>query len=280
MNSLEIFNKTIQYIEDNLDGCIKESQIAIISTYSIAMFGRIFSVLSGFSLGEYIRLRKLSKAANDLRDSDEKVIDIAIKYGYESVDAFSAAFKKFHNETPTSVRKGSDFKVFPPIHFTLSIEGGKNMNIRIEKKKAFKITGISINKANPNTNFSKVWEDLFNKVEEQTLKSLGNGQSYGTCFEYDGSSFGYMAAYDLINKEKATDLGLEIMDIPEAEYAIVELNGAIPGCIHDGWKYIVGTFFPQQGYRHSASPDFEVYSQGDMYDKNYKMELWVPIERE
>ena len=84
----------------------------------------------------------------------------------------------------------------------------------------------------------------------------------------------------MINKEKATDLGLEIMDIPEAEYAIVELNGAIPGCIHDGWKYIVGTFFPQQGYRHSASPDFEVYSQGDMYDKNYKMELWVPIERE
>ena len=61
------------------------------------------------------------------------------------------------------------------------------------------------------------------------------------------------------------------------EYAVVQLKGSVPNCIHQGWKYVMGTFFPEQGYCYADTPDFEAYSEGDMYSKSYTMELWVPI---
>lgn len=91
------FNQTIKYIESVLDDKIDEKQIPSLSGYSYPMFSRIFSILAGYSLSEYIRLRKLTKAAMDLKDTAEKVIDIAFKYGYESSDAFAHAFKKIHD---------------------------------------------------------------------------------------------------------------------------------------------------------------------------------------
>ncbi|QSH93153.1 AraC family transcriptional regulator [Treponema medium] len=84
-------------------------------------------------------------------------------------------------------------------------------------------------------------------------------------------------AYDCRNEQRADELGLSVMHIPEAEYAIVQLKGAVPDCIHQGWKYVMETFFPEQGYCHAGTPDFEAYSEGDMYSKDYTMELWVPI---
>ena len=80
--------------------------------------------------------------------------------------------------------------------------------------------------------------------------------------------------------EKAEEMGLEIVEVAAAEYAVVELTGKIPDSIHAGWKYLFEVFFPEQGYRHSGKPDFEVYSEGDMYSETYKMELWVPIVKE
>ena len=86
-----------------------------------------------------------------------------------------------------------------------------------------------------------------------------------------------MAAYDVKEEEKAVKAELEILEIPEAEYAVVKIKGAIPESIHNGWKYIFGTFFPENGYEHSGSPDFEYYYEGDMKSNNYEMELWVPV---
>ena len=89
-----------------------------------------------------------------------------------------------------------------------------------------------------------------------------------------------MAGYDAQNIDKAADLGLSILEVPEAEYAVVKLKGIVPNCIHEGWKYVTGTFLPEQGYRHAETPDFEVYGEGDMYSPDYEMELWVPIVKD
>ena len=75
-------------------------------------------------------------------------------------------------------------------------------------------------------------------------------------------------------------MGLNILEVPEAEYAVVKLKGIVPNCIHEGWKYVTGTFFPEQGYRHAGTPDFEVYGEGNMYSPDYEMELWVPIVKD
>jgi AraC family transcriptional regulator len=74
-------------------------------------------------------------------------------------------------------------------------------------------------------------------------------------------------------------MGLEVKEIREAEYAILSLKGSVPTCIHEGWKYAMEVFLPEQGYMHAGTPDFEVYSEGDMYSPDYKMELWIPLSK-
>ena len=285
---IKAFNETMKYIEETLTGRIDVRKIALLSGYSYPLFSRMFSIMVGYPLSEYIRFRKLSCAAIDLRETDEKIIEIAFKYGYESQDSFSLAFKKFHGHTPKEVRKGSAFQIFSPIRLSLSVEGGKNMDIKIMKKSAFKIAGVA-ERVEEGGDFPNVWDKLFKKVSEEKLESLGNGQSYGACYEIEKNekenpeskyTVSYMAGYDVQNIDKAKDLGLSILEVPEAEYAVVKLKGIVPNCIHKGWKYVTGMFFPEQSYRHAGTPDFEVYSEGDMYSPNYEMELWVPIVKD
>ena len=277
MNIIQSFNGTMAYIERTIETGCDEAEIARISGYSYPLFSRIFSILVGYPLNEYLRFRKLSRAAADLRNTDAKIIDIALAYGYESPDSFAAAFKKFHGVSPSAVRNGKEFKSFAPIKLSLTVNGGQTMEVKIEKKSGFTLAGIQVD-ADLTSDFPKVWNSLFEKASHEELAKLGNGRSFGICSEVkDGKTFTYAAAYDCRDAQKATELGLSVIHIPEAEYAVVQLKGSVPNCIHQGWKYVMETFFPEQGYCHAGTPDFEAYSEGDMYSKNYMMELWVPI---
>lgn len=100
------FNRTMEYLESKLDAEVDLQKFQQLSGYSYPLFSRLFSILADMTLAEYLRNRRLSEAVTDLREGSEKVIDIAMKYGYESPDAFSAAFKKFHASTPSEVRNG------------------------------------------------------------------------------------------------------------------------------------------------------------------------------
>lgn len=277
MNIIQSFNGTMAYIERTIETGCDEAEIARISGYSYPLFSRIFSILVGYPLNEYLRFRKLSRAAADLRNTDAKIIDIALAYGYESPDSFAAAFKKFHGVSPSAVRNGKEFKSFAPIKLSLTVNGGQTMEVKIEKKSGFTLAGIQVD-ADLTSDFPKVWNSLFEKASHEELAKLGNGRSFGICSEVkDGKTFTYAAAYDCRDAQKATELGLSVIHIPEAEYAVVQLKGSVPNCIHQGWKYVMETFFPEQGYCHAGTPDIEAYSEGDMYSKNYTMELWVPI---
>ncbi|QOW60423.1 AraC family transcriptional regulator [Treponema pedis] len=277
MNIIQSFNGTMDYLERTLDTELDEKEVARLSHYSYPLFSRIFSILVGYPLNEYLRFRKLSRAAADLRNGNEKIIDIACKYGYESPDSFAAAFKKFHGASPSEVRNGKEFKSFSPLKLSLTVNGGQTMEIKIEKKKAFTVAGVKV-ETDKTTDFPQVWDKLFKKAPYEERAKIGSGQSYGLCYDVkDCTVFNYMAAYDCTDERKAAALGLSVLHIPEAEYAVVQLKGPVPDCIHQGWKYVMETFFPEQGLRHAGTPDFEVYREGDMYDKNYTMELWVPI---
>lgn len=278
-SGLSSFNQAIAYIEAQLEEGVDPLRLGQIAGCPAGLFGRIFSVLGGMPLGEYIRLRKLSKAAYDLKDGQEKIIDLSLKYGYESADAFTAAFKRFHNATPTEVRSGVKFQFLPPIHFSFQIKGGQYMNIRMEKKDRFYMAGLAI-LAHPESKFSQTWLDLFEQYPEEKLVALGSGQSFGACYDMsqDGS-FRYMAGFGASDPAQARALGLEVLEVPAAQYAVVQLHGPVPQCIHEGWEYVMGTFFPQEGFRHAGTPDFEVYHQGDLHSTDYTMELWVPVEK-
>ena len=274
------FNQTMNYLEQQLTEEVDMKKFQQLSGYSYPLFSRLFSILADMTLAEYLRNRRLSEAVMDLRESSEKVIDIAMKYGYDSADAFSAAFKKFHDATPSEVRNGKPYRVFPKLQLSLKITGGKNMDIKIQKKPAFIVAGVLL-EAIDNSKCPSAWEQLYAHHSIENLESLGRGQSYGVCSDVkEGEIINYMAAYDVTDKTKAEELGLSIKDIPAAEYAIVPVKGPIPASIHNAWKYVLEVFFPETGYRHSGAPDFEVYTEGDMSSPEYQMELWIPVSKD
>lgn len=265
MGMISAFNQTMNYIDAVLDDEMDERTISHLSGYSYAMFSRIFSILTDTTLTEYVRLRKLTEAAIDLIESKNKVIDIAIEYGYDSSDLFAAAFKSYHGYTPSEVRKNKPYKIFSRIQLALNITGGRTMEVSIQRKPAVTVAGIKM-KAIDTSQCSRAWEELFEHTPVEQLEQIGNGQSYGICYDVkDCRQINYVACYDASNHELAEQAGLEILRVPENEYAVVKLKGAIPDCTHQGWKYLMEVFFPERGYQHSGEPDFEVYGPGDMY---------------
>lgn len=277
MSIIKSFNSTIDYIETVLEDEIDEKKITHLSGYSYAMFSRLFSILTETTLSEYLRGRKLTEAAIALRDTDEKVIDIAFRFGYESSDSFGTAFKNFHGFTPSEVRNGKPFKLVSRIQLALTVKGGRSMNVTIQKKGSFTVAGF--NEENINSSLCpKVWNKLYEKYSQEELASLGDGESVGICHDVESPNvINYMAGYIVTDVDKAKSMGLDILEVEEAEYAIVELKGVVPECIHNGWKYVMEVFFPEHGYVHSGTPDFEYYYEGNMDSKDYKMELWIPI---
>ena len=274
------FNQTMDYLEQQLTGEVDMKRFQQLSGYSYPLFSRLFSILADMTLAEYLRNRRLSEAVTDLREGSDKIIDIAMKYGYESADSFSAAFKKFHGATPSEVRNGKPYRVFPRLQLSLKITGGKNMDIKIQKKPSFAVAGVLLEDID-NSKCPSAWEKLYATHSFESLEGLGSGQSFGVCSDVkEGEIIDYMAAYDVTDKAKAEELGLSIKDIPAAEYAIVSVKGAIPASVHHAWKYVLEVFFPETGYRHSGAPDFEVYFKGDMSSPDYQMELWIPVIRD
>lgn len=277
MNIIKSFNNTIDYIETVLDAEISEKKVTQLSGYSYSMFSRLFSILTETTLSEYLRSRRLTEAAIILRDTNEKIIDVAFKFGYESSDSLGTAFKNFHGFTPSEVRNGKPFKLVSRVQLALSVRGGRSMNITIQKKKAFTVAGV--NEQNINSALCpSVWDKLYRKYSHDDLARLGEGQSVGVCHDVESpSTINYIAGYIVTDIDKAKNMDLDILKVEEAEYAVVELVGSVPECIHDGWKYVMEVFFPEHGYAHSGKPDFEYYYEGDMDSKDYKMELWIPI---
>ncbi|MCL2774145.1 MAG: AraC family transcriptional regulator [Oscillospiraceae bacterium] len=144
MDWVKRMNDIVEYIETHLDGEIDYNNFGKMLCCSTYEFSRIFSFVSGMSVSEYIRRRRLSQAALDIQCGDEKIIDIALKYGYESQAAFNRAFKEMHGQKPLSARKNSvSLKIYPKISFALIIKGVNEMNFRIEKKDSFQIMGLS-----------------------------------------------------------------------------------------------------------------------------------------
>lgn len=279
MNIIKSFNDTIDYLETVLDDEIDEKKVTQLSGYSYSMFSRLFSILTETTLSEYLRSRRLTEAAVILRNKDEKIIDVAFKFGYESSDSFGTAFKNFHGFTPSEVRNGKPFKLVSRVQLALSVRGGRSMNITIQKKQAFTVAGVNEQSINSSL-CPSVWDKLYEKYSHDELASLGNGQSVGVCHDVENSStINYMAGYIVNDVDKARSMGLDVLEVDEAEYVVVELVGSVPESIHNGWKYAMEVFFPEHGYIHSGKPDFEYYHEGDMHSKDYKMELWIPITK-
>jgi AraC family transcriptional regulator len=139
---IEGFQESIDFIEQNLTEELDTADIAAKAALSPFYYQRIFGALCGMTVGEYIRARRMTLAAQELSREDVKVIDVAIKYGYESPDSFAKAFQKFHGITPSQAREaGAPLRSFAPLHIKITMEGGTMLDYRIVEKAPFTIVG-------------------------------------------------------------------------------------------------------------------------------------------
>ena len=140
MEWMAIIGNSIQYIEEHITEELTADRIARNAGVSSFYFQKGFAMLCGFTVTEYIRNRRLALAGNDIIATDEKIIDIAMKYGYDSPDSFTKAFTRFHGVTPSSARRGEVLlKSFAPLKIRISLEGGYLMDYKIVKKDAFTV---------------------------------------------------------------------------------------------------------------------------------------------
>lgn len=279
MEWIERLNKAINYMEEHLEDEIELEKVAQIACCSAFHFQRMFSYIAGIPLSEYIRRRRMTKAALDLQSSDMKVVDIAMKYRYDSPTAFTRAFKNIHGISPSEAKViGAHLKAFPPISFKISIKGDVEMNFRIEKKDSFKIVGVKEHYLlNIEENFVQVplfWEKTIKSGMIPEICSLMNKEPYAvlgvsTCM--NGKDFDY---YIAVATDKETPDGMSEYIVPECTWAIFECIG---GDIQSLEKRIVTEWLPTSGYEYADAPDIEVYFEGDIKAADYKCEVWLPI---
>ena len=279
--------KAIDYIEEHLTEDLDFAEIAAQAYSSNFHFQRVFSILCGFTLGEYIRCRRLTQAGSELASTDSRVIDTALKYGYDSPESFSRAFVKFHGIKPTQARlMKAELKSFSRLSIKLILEGGTKMDYRIEKRDAFsvvakrkrfsggsEITQQSIHKAWEECNTDGTIDKLCRYVKPDGV--FGDA-IVGICFDnpHEGD-FDY--AIGTACEESEVAEGLTIETIPANTWVVFKGQGRMPDAFQELYKQLYTEFFPTSNYQPSGGMCIEVYPSAEVHSEDFSFEIWFSV---
>lgn len=283
MEWLNRMKEALDHIERNLDGRLEMEEIAKTAYSSPFHFQRMFLMLTGMTVAEYIRKRRLTLAAQELATSSSRVLDVALKYGYDSPESFSKAFRKIHGISPSEARHpGVRLKAFPRITFHLSLKGDKGMDYRIVKKEAFTVIGKSIQVTcrdgeNP-LQIPKFWEKSHRDGTIAKLASIGTGENLlGIILDMQPDKGDYTYMIGTETDQTVPEENFTLRTIPASTWAIFTCVGPVPGAIQTMFRRIFQEWFPATGYEHSGAPELEVYPPGDTMAEDYQCEVWIPI---
>lgn len=289
MDMLARLNEALKYVEKNLDSTLDMKEVARIACCSEYHFTRMFSFLSGMTLSEYIRRRRLTLAAFDLSRDGSKVIDVAIKYGYASPDSFARAFQAMHGVTPSEARgRGSSLKAFPRMTFQLTIQGGGEMNYRVEQKEAFRIVGISkrvpivFHGVNPDiaAMYQSLTPELINAI-----KGLSNIEPSGIISASSHFGEGRMEEKGELDHfiGAATTLkapeGLAELEVPASTWAVFTAVGPFPDTLQEVWGRIFAEWIPSSNFELAEGPEMLWNEHQDVTSPQYRSEIWIPVQK-
>lgn len=274
-------NIAIRYIEDHLTGTIEYDELAKMLCCSTYQFQRMFAFMNNVPLSEYIRRRKLSLAVADIQKG-ERVIDVALKYGYSSPTAFSRAFQCLHGITPSEARKkGTLLKTYPPISFKLTITGTEELTYRIEERSAFEVAGVSmLLDKSLEKNFCTVPQFWDNAVQDGTLAKLNSLDKGGVCDLLGISVCGDYETwkyYIAVATSEIAKFEFEKLIIPASKWAIFSGKGTNVS-LQDLERRVITEWLPFSGFEYGNAPDIERYIQAD--PENAEYEYWLSIRNE
>ena len=283
--------RALDYVEENITEPIDYETVAKEAYSSSFHFQRVFSAICGFSLGDYIRFRRLSLAGSELTANNSKVIDVAMKYGYDTPESFSRAFTKFHGVTPSAAKHGANLKSFSKLSVKLILHGGTTMDYRIENKEAFDVVlrKKRFPKAHEITTkeIARFWGECSADGTIPAICKYINANNIfdkciiGVSFEADPTlpnsdfPYGIGAHY---NGEKITEDYLTVERIPAHTYAVFKCVGKMPEAFQKVYKYICTEFFPASEYQ-PCGIEIESYPDADVQNEDYTCEIWIAVEK-
>lgn len=284
MEWMKIVGDSIQYIEEYITDELSANNIAGAVNVSPFYFQKGFTMLCGFTVAEYIRNRRLALAGRELVATDEKIIDIALKYGYDSPDSFTKAFTRFHGVTPVAARKdGVTLKTFAPLRIKFSLEGGYLMDYKIVNKQSFKVLGNA--KGFTYENAKKMIPEFWREHFASGKGSIVMG-TYGVNIDekMGNETFEYLIA-DPYTDGTVVPEGFTVKTIPAFTWAVFPCVGALPDALQGVNTKIYTEWLPAlKEYEFAAGYCMEYYDDPGKYkngtsDKNYYCEIWIPVKK-
>lgn len=268
-------NAVMDYVENHLCDDLDTDEISKIIACPFMVFQRSFVQIAGMTLSEYTRRRKLTCAAYDIQNTEMKITDIALKYGYESPDAFSVAFKRLHGIAPLMTKKtDAKLKFCTRLHFTLTLKGVYEMDYQFVEKDSFKVIGVR--RTTPYG--GGTWGIVKSDGSIERMQAIcPDAVSYGLCFGFgDDGSNDYMVGFEY---DGEGDAGFDSYVYPKARWLKFLAEGSIAeNALGDTWSRIYGEFLPQSEYTQSDLPTIENYVIWDDEKAFCKVEIWIPIE--
>lgn len=284
MEWLKNLSSAIEYIDNHLDKEISFEEAARIACCSTYYFQRMFSYVAGISLSGYIRRRRMSQAAFELQQTDKKVLDIALKYGYTSPTSFNRAFQSVHGITPAAAKnKGSILYAYPPIKFSVKITGGSPMSYHITEKGPIRFVGIRTPLTENMEENQRVvpgfWSDTLRGNLFPDLCLLSNEDPKGilgiSVYQNPDNIFYYIAA--ATNME--TPAQMDTYEIPAATWVIFENDGPFKENVQDVFRRFYTEWLPFSGYEHAGLPDIEVYPAIPGKPIHGHSEVWIALKK-
>lgn len=287
MDCIQSIQKAIDYMESHILEDINYEDVARHVYMSNYHFHRLFSMITGITANEYIRKRKLSMAGQEISMSDAKVLDISVKYGYDSPESFSKAFMRFHGVTPNIARRsGMELKSFNRLLIKILLEGGTIMDYKIVKKESFKLLAkvkefkVESISEDDNEDIPNFWNECANNGVFDVLKNnTRNHDIYGVCRPISKESKNF--DYGIAMKYDGGDVpeGFAVWDVKPTLWGVFKCIGENGDCIGEMWNRIFNEFLPSSEYTmlDDIDIDFEFYKEDN--NSNCFCEIWIPVEK-
>ncbi|MBE4907540.1 AraC family transcriptional regulator [Bacillus luteolus] len=284
---VESIQKAINFIEENLLEEMTIEQISKQANASAFHFQRTFTLLTNISIGEYVRRRRLTLAAQELITTSCKVIDVAYKYGYDTPEAFTKAFRRQHGIVPSEARKFvGKLTFYERLVIQVTLKGAEPMKFNIVERDSIRVIGkkreFSLLNEENLKGIPKMWDEVNSDGTCRFLAKSNNGQIkgiLGVCVDNrdanSNQAMDYWVATEHIGE---TPEGYECLEIPASKWVIFEVRGAMPDAMQSAWKQIFSEWFPTSGYQHAGTPEFEMYTDDDPTSPDCYSELWIPIK--
>ncbi|MEV6777093.1 AraC family transcriptional regulator [Streptomyces syringium] len=284
---LESLNQAMEHIEGRLDQRIETADLARIAVTSEYHFRRLFSVLAGIPLSEYIRRRRLTVAGAEVLAGDRTLLEIAVRYGYTSGEAFARAFRALHGVGPGEARRsGARLQCQPRLSFRLTVEGSSSMRYRVVEKEEFRVVGRKARVPLVHEGVNPAIAAFIRDIGQETLRriqSLSDQEPKGIVSASDqlddsraeGTELDY---YHGVVTGAAVPEHMDTLTVQAGTWAVFESSGPFPRALQYLWRDVFTQWFPSNPYRSRPGPEI-LRTQLSQDGAQADAELWIPVER-